>query len=89
MSNLYSLIARLFLGFLAAAACGAVLAQAAANYPNKPARLIVPFPPGGGNDIVARTVGRKLTDSFAQQVVIDNRGGASGNIGAEIGRAHV
>ena len=83
MSNLYSLIARLFLGFLAAAACGAVLAQAAANYPNKPVRLIVPFPPGGGNDIVARTVGRKLTDSFAQQVVIDNRGGASGNIGAE------
>jgi tripartite-type tricarboxylate transporter receptor subunit TctC len=83
MIRLRPLGAWLFLGFLAAAVSGAVFAQSAANYPNKPIRLIVPFPPGGGNDIMARTVGRKLTESFAQQMVIDNRGGAGGNIGAE------
>ncbi len=52
-------------------------------YPSKPIRLIVPFPPGGGNDIMARTVGQKIAESTGQQVVIDNRGGAGGNIGAE------
>ena len=56
---------------------------AAQDYPTKPIRLIVPFPPGGGNDTMARTVGRKLTEASGQQVVIDNRGGAGGNIGAE------
>ena len=63
-----------------AAAAGGACAQ---TWPGKPIRLIVPFPPGGGNDILARTVGRKLTEAVAQQVVIDNRGGAGGNIGAE------
>ena len=63
-----------------AAAAGGACAQ---TWPAKPIRLIVPFPPGGGNDILARTVGRKLTEAVAQQVVIDNRGGAGGNIGAE------
>jgi tripartite-type tricarboxylate transporter receptor subunit TctC len=57
---------------------------AAGEYPTKPVRLIVPFPPGGGNDTMARTVGQKLSEAFGQQVVIDNRGGAGGNIGAEI-----
>jgi tripartite-type tricarboxylate transporter receptor subunit TctC len=55
----------------------------AQSYPSKPIRLIVPFPPGGGNDILARTISQKLTESIGQQVVIDNRGGAGGNIGAE------
>jgi tripartite-type tricarboxylate transporter receptor subunit TctC len=59
------------------------LPAGAQNYPVKPIRLIVPFPPGGGNDIMARTVGQKLTEATGQQVVIDNRGGAGGNIGAE------
>ena len=57
---------------------------AAGEYPTKPVRMIVPFPPGGGNDTMARTVGQKLSEAFGQQVVIDNRGGAGGNIGAEI-----
>ena len=54
-------------------------------YPSKPVRLIVPFPPGGANDIVARLIGQRLNDRWARVVVIDNRGGAGGNIGTEIG----
>jgi tripartite-type tricarboxylate transporter receptor subunit TctC len=56
---------------------------AAQSYPTKPIRFIVPFPPGGGNDTMARTFGQKMTQSLGQQVVIDNRAGAGGNIGAE------
>jgi len=47
-------------------------------------RLIVPFPPGGSNDIVARMIGNELTGKLGQQVIVDNRGGAVGNIGSEI-----
>ena len=60
--------------------CGGAAAQ---GYPNKPLRLIVPFPPGGGNDILARTVGNGLAEIIGQQIIIDNRGGAGGLIGAE------
>ena len=59
-------------------------AVAHAQYPGKPVRLIVPFPPGGGTDTLARIYGQKLAEVFAQQVVIDNRPGAGTNIGAEI-----
>ena len=58
-----------------------VLAQ---NYPAKPIRMIVAYPPGGGTDIVGRMVAQKLAGNFGQTVVIDNRGGAAGNIGSEI-----
>jgi tripartite-type tricarboxylate transporter receptor subunit TctC len=58
-----------------------VLAQA--NYPNKPIRMIVTFPPGGSTTIIARLLGQKLSDSWGQQVVVDNRGGGNTIIGTE------
>ena len=58
-------------------------AQAPASYPTKPVRFVVPYPPAGTTDIVARALAAKLTERWAQQVVVDNRGGASTIIGAE------
>ena len=52
-------------------------------FPNKPMRIIVPFPPGGGNDVIARVVGQKLNERLGQQVVIDNRAGANGIVGLQ------
>ena len=53
-------------------------------YPARPACLIVPWPPGGGVDIAARTIGPKLAEHLGQSVVVDNRGGAAGMIGTEL-----
>jgi tripartite-type tricarboxylate transporter receptor subunit TctC len=53
-------------------------------YPDRPLRLIVPFPPGGGNDILARAVGQRLAEAIGQQVIVDNRGGAGGMVGGQI-----
>ena len=61
-----------------------VLGAMAQNYPARPVRMIVPFPPGGATDIVARVIGQKLNDTWGQTMVIDNRGGAGGNIGGEL-----
>ncbi len=63
---------------------GSSLAAPASGYPNKPIRLISPFAPGGGTDIMARTIGQKLTESLGQSVVVDNRPGAGGTTGADI-----
>lgn len=63
--------------------CCAAAAQAQ-QYPTRPIRFIVPFPPGGGNDIVGRIVALKLADALGQSVVVDNRGGAGGTIGTDI-----
>jgi len=68
-------------------ACAAALVVLASGvqaqtYPTKPIRWVVPFPPGGSTDLLARVVGQKLTESWGQQVIVDNRGGAGGTLGA-------
>jgi tripartite-type tricarboxylate transporter receptor subunit TctC len=78
-----------------AAACAALLcvptasAQApagkpAGNWPARAIRIVIPYPPGGTSDILARLIGVKVTENFAQQVIVENRTGANGNIGAEV-----
>ena len=67
--------------FVALFASGVALAQ---SYPSKPIRFVAPFPPGGPADILARIIAQPLSDRWAQQVIIDNRAGAGGNIGADI-----
>jgi tripartite-type tricarboxylate transporter receptor subunit TctC len=72
------------------AACGCLIAVTAAtathaqNYPVKPIRMVVHFPPGGPTDLVARMVGQKLNEAWGQQVIIDNRPGAGGIVGVEM-----
>jgi len=58
--------------------------SAASTYPDRPLRIIVTFPPGGPTDIIARSVGQKLAETWGQAVVIDNRAGAGGNIGTDL-----
>jgi tripartite-type tricarboxylate transporter receptor subunit TctC len=74
-------ICRLFTIALLAFVSAALFAQ---TYPAKAVRLIVPFPPGGSTDLVARVVGQKMADAWGKQVVIDNRPGANGMIGSDI-----
>lgn len=70
---------------IAAILCMACAFSAGAQaWPTKPVRMILAFPPGGPTDIVARVLGAKLTDQLGQQVLIDNKPGAGGNIGAEL-----
>jgi len=66
-------------GLLLACASSAFAEQ----YPSRPVRLIVPFPPGGSNDVVGRLVAVQLSERLGQQVFVDNRGGAGGVIGTE------
>jgi tripartite-type tricarboxylate transporter receptor subunit TctC len=68
---------RLFLGLVA------VCAASAADWPTKPVRFIVPYPPGGGTDVIARIVQPRLSEALGQSVVIENRGGAGGMLGTE------
>jgi tripartite-type tricarboxylate transporter receptor subunit TctC len=69
---------------MAMAAILSASAAVASTYPSKPVRLVSPFAPGGGADIVARTIGQKLQATWGQPLVIDNRGGAGGVVGTEI-----
>ncbi len=68
-------------------AAQSIPANVAAPFPNRPVRFIVPFPPGGGADVIGRVLSQKLTEKWGQQVVIDNRAGAGGNIAAELAAA--
>ena len=81
MQSLACIIRLVFIAALVAAPAGSALAQAQA-YPNKPIRVVVPFPPGGSTDFLARIVGQKLTAAWGQQVIIDNKPGAGGTLGA-------
>jgi hypothetical protein len=74
-------LAALLGGFFALAAVPHALAQ---SYPSKPIKMIVPFPAGGTTDIVARIVAQRMSESMGQPVVVDNRGGAGGAIGADL-----
>jgi len=70
-----------FLMFLAGVLSSAAVAQ---DYPSRPVRMIIPFGPGGASDFVARIIAPKMGDALGQQIVIDNRSGAAGNIGVEM-----
>lgn len=68
-------------GLMALGAAAPALAQ---DYPTKPINIIVPFPPGGSNDVLSRLLGQKMSEAFGQPVLIQNKPGAAGNIGTEM-----
>lgn len=79
-----TLVCALWSGLIAVA----MLPAGAGAYPTKPVRMIIPYPPGGPNDVLGRMVGGKLTEAWGQQVIVDNRSGAGGNLAVEVaGRA--
>ena len=71
------------IAILAIAGCFASGASAQ-SYPSKPVRMVIPYPPGGATDVIGRILALKLSESLGQQVVVDNRAGAGGNIGADL-----
>jgi tripartite-type tricarboxylate transporter receptor subunit TctC len=69
---------------LAAVVFAAASSAWAQAYPNRPVRVVVPYPPGGGTDVVARTIAQKMTEAMGQSLVVDNRGGANGILGSDL-----
>ena len=84
MTKLCFAMAQWLLVSLAAVAWSGAIAQSAADYPRKPIRVIVPFSPGGGSDVIARLVGARLAERLGQTVVVDNRPAASGIVGTDL-----
>jgi len=86
-----NIVRRLFFAFATALCCVApsYAEDAPSSYPNRPIRIIAPFPPGTGIDIVARIVGEGLAQHYKQPVVVENRAGAGGNVGAEVAKNSV
>lgn len=78
-----TLTRRLALAACAALACGTALAQPADRWPTKPLKIVVPYPPGGSSDIIARSISQQLSESLKQPVIVENKPGASGNLGAD------
>src|SRR6202162_729292 len=74
----------IMLALLLAGVCSAVAADDAQQYPNRTIRMIVPFPPGGPADTIARIVGQKMSEHWGQPVIIENRAGGNTAIGAEV-----
>lgn len=82
MKKIAALLTTACLGILSAGLASAQ--DASAGYPKKPIRIVVPFPAGGTSDVLARMVGQKLNDAWGQPVIVENRSGANGNIGADL-----
>lgn len=80
MTRNYLFLFIIFVSLLASAS----FAQSTAGYPSRPIRVLVPYPPGGGTDILARTINARLSANLGQQIVIDNRAGGGGNLAAEL-----
>ena len=78
--NFNRLLPHFIAGIFIALSTQVALAQ---DYPNKPIKIVVPLPPGGSNDVLARLIGQKMSESFGQPVIVENRPGAAGNIATE------
>ena len=82
--NIHTTLCTLLFGCLSIAAGSSTYAQSLDNYPTRPVTIVVPFPPGGGTDVGARLVAQKLSLKWGQPVIVENRGGAAGRLGADL-----
>src|SRR5689334_25377334 len=78
------LISRILTGLVVLGSVFALPASAQSDYPNKPIKFIVPYPPGGSTDLVARLMGQWLSQRLKEQVVVENKAGGGNNIGTEL-----
>ena len=82
--NINSTLRALLFASLSITAASSACAQTLDNYPTRPVTIVVPFPPGGGTDVGARLVAQKLSLKWGQPVIVENRGGAAGRLGADL-----